>query len=74
METHSIAAIAAALTRAFESGRVCPLVGRGARDRALKLADLAEGGHLPPHIALQLAREVSELALCFAPLPQGDTP
>lgn len=73
METCSIAAIAATLTHAFERGRICPLVGRGARARVLRIAELVEGGVLPPLTALQLAREAEELALCFSPLPEEAT-
>lgn len=72
METHSIAAIAVALTRAFETGRVCPLVGRGARARVLAISHLADQGLLSREEALQAAREAEALALCFSPLPVGD--
>lgn len=74
METHSIAAIAAALTRAWEAGRICPLVGAGARARILALGCLADQGLLPREEALQAAREAEALALCFAPVPHGDLP
>ncbi|QRE76915.1 hypothetical protein [Methylobacterium aquaticum] len=74
METHSIAAIAAALTRAWEAGRICPHVGAGARARILALARLADQGLFPREEALQAAREAEALALCFSPLPTGDVP
>jgi hypothetical protein len=48
VEPYTIAAIAATLTRAFDTGHVCPLVGRGARARILRIAELVEGGTLPP--------------------------
>ncbi|BAQ49543.1 hypothetical protein [Methylobacterium aquaticum] len=73
METAPIAAIAATLTHAFETGRVCDLVGRGARARVLRIQELVEGGILPPLTGLQLAREAEELALCFSPLPEEVT-
>ncbi len=73
METEPIAAIAAGLAHAFETGRVCPLVGRGARARVLRIAELVEGGSMPPLTGLQLAREAEALALCFSPLPEEAT-
>ncbi len=63
------ASIAAQLQRAWEAGRICPLIGAGARDRVLALSQLAEAGRLPREEALQLAREVEGVAYCFAPLP-----
>jgi hypothetical protein len=73
VELYTIAAIAATLTRAFDTGHVCPLVGRGAWARILRIAELVEGGTLPPLTGLQLAREAEALALCFSPLPEEAT-
>ncbi len=67
-----IGAIADQLTRAWETGRVCPHVGGGARARILALGRLADEGRLTREEALQLAREAEALALCFAPVPHGD--
>lgn len=70
----NIGAIAHKLTRAWETGRICPLVGAGARARVLALGHLADQGLFPREEALQAAREAEALALCFSPLPTGDVP
>lgn len=67
-------AIAAQIQRAWESGRICSLVGRGCRARILRLIRLVEQGHLSPEAAVRLARETEALAFCLAPLPPGDLP
>ncbi|MEE8629718.1 MULTISPECIES: hypothetical protein [Methylobacterium] len=70
METDTIAAIAATLTRACETGRICPFVGRGARARVVRIGELAASGELPSLTAMQMAREAEALAYCFSPLPE----
>ncbi len=67
-----LGAIAAQLQHAWESGRICPHVGGGARARILALGRLADERRLTREEALQLAREAEALALCFSPLPAGD--
>lgn len=69
-----LAAIAAQIQRAWETGRICPHVGAGARARILHLGRLADQGLFPREGALQAAREAEALALCFSPLPAGDLP
>jgi hypothetical protein len=66
-----LGAIADQITRAWEAGRICPLVGAGARARIFHLCRLADQGLLSREEALQTAREAEALALCFSPLPVG---
>lgn len=66
--------IASRIRAAWESGRVCSLVGRGCRARVVRLGRLVEAGRLDPALGLRLAREVEALAFCFAPLPPEPTP
>lgn len=66
--------IAAQIHSAWLSGRICSLVGRGARARVLRLTRLVEQGHISHDAALRLARETEAVAFCLAPLPPGDEP
>ena len=67
-----LASIAAQLQCSWERGRICSLIGRGARARVLRLARLVEQGKMAPDDALRLAREAEGTAFMFAPLPPGD--
>lgn len=69
-----LASIASQIQRSWEAGRICSLVGRGARARVLRLTRLVEQGRLTPEAALRIARETEAVAFCLAPLPPGDEP
>lgn len=70
MQRHDdLSSIASQIQAAWKSGRVCPLVGRGARARVVRLGRLVSAGLLSSSEALDRAREAEALALCFAPLP-----
>jgi hypothetical protein len=67
-----LSALAASIQRAWESGRICSLIGRGARARVIRISRLLAAGRLDRERALRLARETEAAAYCFAPLPPGD--
>ncbi len=67
-----LASIAAQLHREWERGRICSLIGRGARARVIRIARLVDEGKLTPDEGLRLAREAEGVAFLFAPLPPGD--
>lgn len=67
-------AIAAQLQRSWESGRICSLIGRGARARVIRISRLVDEGKLTAEEGLWLARETEGVAFLFAPLPPGDLP
>ncbi|SFM03215.1 hypothetical protein [Methylorubrum salsuginis] len=67
-----LSSIAAQLQRSWESGRICSLIGRGARARVIRIARLVDEGKLTPEEGLRLAREAEGIAYHFAPLPPGD--
>ena len=69
LEIDSLAALADRIQSAWECGRICSLIGRGCRDRVVRIRSLAEAGRLMPERALSLARETEALAFCFPPLP-----
>lgn len=69
-----LASIANQLQRAWEAGRICSLIGRGARARVIRISRLVEEGKLTPEEGLRLAREAEGIAFLFAPLPPGDLP
>jgi hypothetical protein len=62
------AAAAARIQALWESGRVCPLVGRGLRARVLEAGRLAAAGHLPADDARRVAFEAENVATAFGPL------
>lgn len=74
MSEAELAALAASIQRAWESGRVCSLVGRGARARVVRISRLLAAGRIDRERAMRLAREAETVAYCFAPLPPGDVP
>lgn len=61
--------IASRIQAAWESGRICSLVGRGCRARVVRLGRLVEARRLDPALGLRFARETEALAFCLAPLP-----
>lgn len=69
MSEHELASLAAAIQRAWETGRICSLVGRGCRARVVRIGKLVVAGRLDPDRALRLAREAEAAAFCFSPLP-----
>lgn len=72
MSETELAALAASIQRAWESGRVCSLIGRGARARVVRIGRLVAAGHIDRERATRLARETEAAVYCFAPLPAGD--
>lgn len=64
--------IAAQLQSAWEAGRICSLIGRGARARVIRISRLVDEGKLTAEEGLRLAREAEGIAYNFAPLPPGD--
>ncbi|BAU90594.1 hypothetical protein MPPM_1989 [Methylorubrum populi] len=67
--TDNLDAIAARIQAAWESGRICSLVGRGCRARIVRIGRLVTAGRLDPAAGLRLAIETEALAFCLAPLP-----
>lgn len=73
VEIDSLAALADRIQSAWESGRICGLVGRGCRARIVRIRRLAEAGRILPDRALSLGREAEALAFCFPPLLEETT-
>ncbi|MBI1689495.1 hypothetical protein [Methylorubrum sp. DB1722] len=67
--TDTIDAIASRIQAAWESGRICSLVGRGCRARVIRIGRLVEARRLDPAVGLRLTLETEALAFCLAPLP-----
>ena len=64
-----VAAAAARIKAAWESGRICPLSGRGLRARVLRAGRLVRAGMLSPAEAAAVAAEAENVVMAFAPLP-----
>ncbi|MFY9293406.1 MAG: hypothetical protein WAP03_22300 [Methylorubrum rhodinum] len=62
------AAAADRIQALWESGRVCPLVGRGLQARVVEAGRLAAAGHLLPDDARRVALEAENVAAAFGPL------
>ena len=72
MSEAELAILAASIQRAWESGRVCSLIGRGARARVVRISHLLAAAHIDRERAMRLARETEAAVYCFAFLPAGD--
>ncbi|MGN7127398.1 hypothetical protein [Methylorubrum thiocyanatum] len=62
-------AVADHIQRAWESGRICSLAGRGLRARVVRAGRLFDAGVLPVAEAERIAVEAENVALAFGPLP-----
>ncbi|CAO4140921.1 Antitoxin VbhA domain-containing protein [Methylorubrum thiocyanatum] len=69
MSPVELQATAARIQAAWESGRICPLVGRGLHARVLRAGRLVRAGMLSPAKSTAVAVEAENVALAFAPLP-----
>lgn len=73
MSESELNALAASIQNAWESGRICSLIGRGARARIIRIARLLAAGRIDHDRAMRLAREAEAACYCFAPLPPEPT-
>ncbi|SFE90390.1 hypothetical protein [Methylobacterium sp. yr596] len=69
-----LAAAAARIQAAAAAGEICPLVGRAARVRILRMARLVDAGQMLPVEGRFLAMEAEALAMALAPLPASPLP
>lgn len=69
MSQAQLSALADRLQQAWETGRICHIVGVACRDRIVRIGELLAAGMLDADRALRLASEAEGAAMCFAPLP-----
>lgn len=69
MSQAQLSALAERIQTAWETGRICALIGRGCRARVIRIGRLLSAGRIDAERALRLASEAEGAAYCFQPLP-----
>lgn len=69
MSQAQLSALAERIQTAWETGRICALIGRECRARVVQIARLLTAGRIDADRALRLASEAEGAAFCFLPLP-----